>query len=267
MDIIIKHTSDYIKAIRSNGRYAFTIDELTQAIPKSIKNIRKDLDRLNAKGEIINIRRGFYTILPPEYKNMGLIPVDYYIDDLMKYIPRNYYVGLLSAAMFHGAGHQQPQEYFVITQAPKPRNVSDDNLQINFSEKRNFPTLSIRDKKTDTGYFKISSPELTFLDLIYFESSVGGFNRIITILEELSESIKMNAMKEAVKNSFPLSTMQRAGFIADNVLNNQKLAAIFESILASRKSKTVLLKSSGEHEGNVDDKWKVVVNTQLNSDL
>ena len=267
MDITIKHTSDYIKAIRSNGRYAFTIDELTHAIPKSIKNIRKDLDRLNAKGEIINIRRGFYTILPPEYQNMGLIPVDYYIDDLMKYIPRNYYVGLLSAAMFHGAGHQQPQEFFVITQAPKPRNVSDDNLQINFSEKRNFPIFGIQDKKTDTGYFKISSPELTFLDLIYFESTMGGFNRIITILQELTEAMKINAMKEACKNNFPVSTIQRAGYIAENFLNNYKLATVFETILVKQKPKTILLKSAGEPVGDKNEKWKIIVNIQLNSDL
>lgn len=267
MNTAIKHTSDFLRTVRSNGRYAFTIDELVNVIPKPIRNIRKDLDRLKEKGEIVNIRRGFYTILPPEYQNMGVIPVDFYIDELMKYISKIYYVGLYSAAMYHGAAHQQPQEFYVIAQSPKPRKIKSDDFLINFSEKKNFPQYGIEEKKTETGYFKISNKELTFLDLIYFEQSIGGYSRIVTILEELTESLNLIKMRDVVKNDFPISTFQRAGFIAENILNNNKLAAIFETKLAKLKPKTVLLKSSGQQVGDKDDKWKVLINTQIDSDI
>ena len=267
MNTKIKHTSDYLRTIRSNGRYAFTLDELVNVIPKPIRNIRKDLDRLNEKNEIVNIRRGFYTILPPEYQNMGVIPVDFYIDELMKYISKTYYVGLYSAAMYHGAAHQQPQEFYVILQSPKPRRIKGDNFLINFSEKKNFPLYGIEEKKTETGYFKVSGKELTFMDLIYFEQSVGGYNRIITILEELTESLNFTRMKDVVKNDFPVSTFQRAGFIAENILNNSKLAAIFETKLAKQKTKVVLLKPSGELHGERDTKWNILINAQIDSDL
>jgi predicted transcriptional regulator of viral defense system len=267
VDNSVRHTSDFLRAIRSNGRYAFTIDELRNGVPKSIKNIRKDLDRLKEKGEIINIRRGFYSILPPEYQNMGVIPVDFYIDELMNYLSKKYYVGLLSAAMFHGAAHQQPQEFYVISQTPKPRKIKSDDFLINFSEKKNFPVVGIEEKKTETGYFKISNSELTFLDLIYFENSMGGYNRIITILQELTESISLNRMKEVVKNDFPMSTYQRAGYIAENILNNNKLANIFESKLTKLKLKTVLLKSSEVKSGVKNEKWKVLINTEIEGDL
>ncbi len=267
MNTAIKHTSDFLRTVRSNGRYAFTIDELVNVIPKPIRNIRKDLDRLKEKGEIVNIRRGFYTILPPEYQNMGVIPVDFYIDELMKYISKIYYVGLYSAAMYHGAAHQQPQEFYVIAQSPKPRKIKSDDFLINFSEKKNFPLYGIEEKKTETGYFKISNKELTFLDLIYFEQSIGGYSRIVTILEELTESLNLIKMRDVVKNDFPISTFQRAGFIAENILNNNKLAAIFETKLAKLKPKTVLLKSSGQQVGDRDDKWKVLINTQIDSDI
>lgn len=267
MKTVIKHTSDFLRFVRSNGRYAFTIEELVNGVPKSIRNIRKDLDRLKEKGEIVNIRRGFYTILPPEYQNMGVIPVDYYIDDLMKYISRLYYVGLYSAAMYHGAAHQQPQEFYVISQSPKPRRIINNEFQINFSEKRNCPQYGIEEMKTETGYFKISNKELTFLDLIYFEQSIGGYSRIVTILEELTESFNIHKMSDVVKNEFPISTFQRAGFIAENILNNNKLATIFETKLAKLKLQTVLLKSSGNQIGDIDDKWKILNNTQIESDL
>lgn len=267
MNTAIKHTSDFLRTVRSNGRYAFTIDELLTVIPKSIRNIRKDLDRLKGKGEIVNIRRGFYTILPPEYQNMGVIPIDYYIGELMNYMSKTYYVGLYSAAMYHGAAHQQPQEYFVIVQSPKPRKIKSDVFHINFSEKKNFPQFGIEEKKTETGYIKISNKELTFLDLIYFEQSIGGFSRIISILNELTESMNLLKMKEVVKNDFPTSTFQRAGYIAENILYNDKLAAIFENKLAKVKPATVLLKSSAEQIGDRDEKWKVIINVQIDSDI
>jgi predicted transcriptional regulator of viral defense system len=267
MNNTIKHTNDFLHHIRSNGRYAFTLDELFNEIPKSVKNIRKDIDRLRDKGNIINIRRGFYTIVPDEYKNMGAIPVEFYIDELMKFLSKKYYVALLSAAMLHGAAHQQPQEFFIISQSPKPRKIKNDNFHINFSEKKNFSVYGIEDKKTDTGYLKISNRELTFMDLIYFEHAMGGYNRIMTILQELTEGINVYKMKDVLKNDFPIPTIQRAGYVAENIFFNNKLANILEKKLTKLKLKTVPLKSSGKNNGDRDDKWKVIINTQIESDI
>ncbi|MBK7171976.1 MAG: type IV toxin-antitoxin system AbiEi family antitoxin domain-containing protein [Bacteroidales bacterium] len=263
----IKHTNDFLQVIRSNGRYAFTIDELIEKVPKTVKNIRKDLDRLRDKGEVINIRRGFYTVIPVEYQKMGSIPVELYIDELMRYLAKKYYVGLISAAMFHGAAHQQPQEFFVLTQSPKPRTIKSKNTLINFSEKKILSTSGIEEKKTDTGYFKISNKELTFLDLIYFEQGIGGFNRIISVLRELSESISITRMKEAVKIDFPVSTFQRAGFIAEHILMNDKLASIFENKLATESMKKVFLKSSTDKTGIWNEKWKLIVNSNIEDEI
>ena len=263
----IKHTADFIRSVRTNGRYVFTIEDLMKEIPKTIRNIRKDLDRLREKGDIINVRRGFFTIIPDEYKNMGIIPVEFYIDELMKYLNKTYYVGLYSAAMFHGAAHQQPQEFYIISEKPKPRKIINESFLINFTEKRKIPLYGIEEKKTDTGYFKMSNKELTFLDLIYFEQTMGGFNRIISILEELSESINLTKMKEAVKNDFPLSVFQRAGYIAENVLDNTKLATVFENKLAKSNPRTKLLRSSGEKSGEKNGKWNLIINTEIENDL
>lgn len=263
----IKHTIDYLKVLRSNGRYAFTLDDLIHHVPKPLKNLRKDLDRLRDKGEIVNIRREFYTILPDEYRKMGALPIEFYIDELMKHLNKQYYVGLYSAAMFLGAAHQQPQEFFVISESPKPRMVQSNNLRINFNAKSKFPVNGIEDRKTETGYFRISGPELTFLDLIYFEQSMGGFNRISTILQELSEGIRLNQMKEVLLNDFPISTLQRAGYIAENVLLNNKLSLVFENKLLKKKYQPVLLKSSGKKDGPIDSKWKVRINAQIETDI
>lgn len=267
MNEIVKHTADFIKDIRANGQFAFTLDKLMSNIPKSAKNIRKDLDRLKAKGDIINIRRGFYTILPPEYRNLGYIPVDFYINDLMEYLNKPYYVSLYSSAMFHGAAHQQPQEFFVITASPKPRSVFNNQNIINFKEKKNFPTIGITKLKSQTGYFFASSPELTFLDLIYFEKNIGGLNRIATVLMELNENLNISSMKDVIKNDFPVSTLQRAGYFSEHILKNQKLTTLIENNLKNIPYQTALLKSSGAQKGVLDDKWKLIINTQIQTDI
>jgi predicted transcriptional regulator of viral defense system len=103
--------------------------------------------------------------------------------------------------------------------------------------------------------------------LIYLEQSIGGYNRITSILEELSENINLAKMKEVVKNDFPLSVFQRAGFIAENILDNTKLAAVFENKLTKLNPKTVLLKSSEEKNGEKNGKWNLIINTEIESDL
>ncbi len=263
----MKHTVDLIMAVRADGQYAFTLDNLIDGIPKKVRNIKKDLDRLKAKGEIQNIRRGFYTIIPPEYRNLGFIPVDFFINHLMEYLNKKYYVGLYSAAMYYGAAHQQPQEFYVITSSPKPRSVFNNKNIINFKEKKNFPTKGIIKLKSQTGYFSVSSPELTFLDLIYFEKSIGGLNRVATVLMELNESLSISAMKDVLKNDFPASTLQRSGYLAEHILKNDKLTALIDSSLKKIPYQPALLKSSGVQKGAMDDRWKLVINTHIQTDL
>ena len=267
MNDTIKHTVEYIRSVRAVGRYAFSVEDLADRLPKSVRNIRKDIDRLRVKGEIINIRKGFYTIIPDEYKNMGSIPVEFYIDELMTYLGKKYYVGLFSAAMFHGAAHQQPQEFYIICDKPKPRNITNEHFLINFTEKKNFPAYGIEKKKTDTGYFNISGAELTFLDMIYMADSLGGFSRIASNLQELGEKITLTGMKEAVKNDFPASVFQRAGFISEHILNNGKLAGIFENKISKQAIKTILLKPSGSNSGTKYERWKLICNIDIENDL
>jgi len=267
MNTAAKHTSDYIRQIRSLGRYAFTVDELEDSLTKTKVNIRKDLDRLREKGEILNVRRGFYTVIPDEYRNMGALPVELYIDDLMKYLDRKYYVGLYSAAMLHGAAHQQPQEYYVVTDTPKLRKISKERLVINFSEKRKFPDYGIEEKKTETGYLKVSNAALTFFDLIYFEKILGGMNRIITILDELQSGIGVAKFKESLRNDLPLTVLQRSGYILEHVFSNEDLSGILEKKLKGKNIRSTPLSTCGKDAGKTDPKWKVMVNQDIASEL
>ncbi|MGZ4097717.1 MAG: type IV toxin-antitoxin system AbiEi family antitoxin domain-containing protein, partial [Bacteroidia bacterium] len=193
------YLEEYIIKIRSKGRYCFTWAEAKAAFNVSDKALNQSLYRLKAKKRIAQVRKGFYAIIPPEYSNRGMIPVHLFIDDLMHSLNKRYYVGLLSAAALHGAAHQQPMEYFVITEKPALRNIRNKKLKINFYVKKDWLDEDIIQKKTEAGYINVSSPELTALDLFYYQSNFG-INKIVTILKELGEVLKVSSLIKTAKN-------------------------------------------------------------------
>ena len=101
----------YLVEVQSKGRYSITLKELRNNFNVSEKALNQNLFRLKTKNRISQIRKEFYVIIPPAYINRGMIPAAFFVDDMMKFLNKNYYVGLFSAAALHGAAHQQPMEY------------------------------------------------------------------------------------------------------------------------------------------------------------
>jgi predicted transcriptional regulator of viral defense system len=122
------YLEDYLNKIRSKGRYAFTWEETKIQFNLSDKALNQNLYRLKSKKRIAQIRKGFYAIITPEYSKQEMLPPSLFIDDMMKHLKRRYYVGLISAAALHGAAHQQPMEYFIVTEKPALRAIKNKFL-------------------------------------------------------------------------------------------------------------------------------------------
>lgn len=172
MKVQYGYLEDFLVHLRSTGRYAFSLIEVRNKFKQSDEAIKKALQRLKSKGEIALVRNEFYVIVTPEYRSKGVPPPSLFIADLMKFLNREYYVGLLNAAAYYGAAHQQPQSFSIITTKPSLRNIVKDNLKINFLVKKDWSEADVIKRKVDTGYIHVSSPELTALDLVnYYEES------------------------------------------------------------------------------------------------
>ena len=254
----------YLTEVRSQGRYAFTVEELKNEFNVSCAAIRQNLFRLKLKNEIALIRQGFYVIIPPEYSKQGIIPPYLYIDDLMQSLSKPYYVGLLSAAALHGAAHQQPMGYTVITQSPAPRSV--EKLNIIFYSKQFFLNDGIVQRKTPAGYINVSSPELTALDFFDYIHKFG-INRITTILQELSEEMKPAPLMKIARQYPNTAAIQRLGYVLDNVVSAEKLSNALCKVLNERICFPVPLSPQKEKKGETDNKWKIIKNTEIESDL
>jgi predicted transcriptional regulator of viral defense system len=254
----------YLTEVRSQGRYAFTVEELKNRFDRSYPALRQNLFRLKTKKEIALIRQGFYVIIPPEYSKQGIIPPYLYIDDLMKTLNKPYYAGLLSAAALHGAAHQQPTGYTVITQFPAPRSV--EKLKIIFFSKQKFLQDGIIQKKTPAGYINVSSPELTALDFFDYIHKFG-INRIVTIVQELSEEMKPSLLLK-IAGQFPnTAAIQRLGYILDTVVSSEKLSDALRKVLNGRNCFPVPLSPQKEKRGETNSRWKIIKNMEIESDL
>ncbi len=260
------YLEEYLNKVRSKGRYSFTWTEAKAQFDISDKALNQSIYRLKSKKRVAQIRKGFYAIISPEYSNRGMIPVHLFIDDMMKSLGRRYYVGLISAAALHGAAHQQPMEYFIITEKPAMRDIKNKKLKINFYVKKDWSDNDIIQKKTEAGYINVSSPELTALDLFYYQDSFG-VNKITSILQELAEEMKIAPLVKIAKKYPQTASIQRLGYLLDKELGNSKLSEPLLKILNDRKYSTILLSIDKNKEGKVDEKWKIIKNMKVESDL
>lgn len=264
--ITYNYLEDYLNKVRSKGRYSFTWAEAKKQFDISDKALNQALYRLKAKKTVAQIRKGFYAIITPEYSTRGMIPANLFIDDMMKSLNKRYYIGLISAAALHGAGHQQPMEFFVVTEKPAMRGIKNKKLKINFYVKKQWLDEDIIQKKTEAGYINVSSPELTALDLFYYLDRFG-INKIVTILQELVDEIKIPNLIRTAKNYPQISAIQRLGFLLDKELNNERLSDPLLKIVNERKHQVVPLALNKGKEGAVDEKWKIICNIKVESDI
>ena len=109
------HLSSYLTGLLSSGRAFFSRDEAVRDLGSSPGAFLDAAERLQRRGHLVNVRQGFYVVVPPQFLSWGAPPPSWYIDDLMRYEGRPYYVGLLRAAELHGASHQAVMEFQVVT--------------------------------------------------------------------------------------------------------------------------------------------------------
>ena len=261
------NAKNYIKYLLSIENYSFSLDEIAKETVGSRNSLKFELLRLSEKGEIVNLRKGFYLIITPRYSSAKKLPLQLYCEKLFNYLDRNYYVGLFTAAKFHGASHQQVQRDYLIIEKPKFNDISKNNIDIRFFTTTNWSYKNIQQKKSDAGIFKISSPALTIVDLIHHQTKLGGINRMLATIEELTEELTESDLSELLSWYPNKSTLQRFGFLLKELGIAEFQEMIYSKLMAKNFYPVLLSPKSKEKPGSVDNKWKVDVNVKLESDL
>jgi len=249
--------------LQQRAIYTFSIDELFESLDKSALAIRRELDRLTASRKVANVRRGFYLIITPEYHSRGMMPADTFMDQMMHYLNREYYFGLLSAAAFHGSAHQQPQASYVMTCKPALRSIDNTKITIHFPIKSQWPHYGIERRKTPSGSIALSSPALTMFDLLQYQSQSGGFDRVLMLIHDLLESIREDDLRNVLKNRIPTAILQRCGYLLDVVYKESDLADIVYDGLESLNYQYVELDTGSDDQiTDRNSRWRININTE-----
>ena len=160
----------------------------------------------------------------------------------MKYLGAKYYVGLLNAAAYRGASHQAVMSYTVVTDKFL-RPVKLRGLTINFITKNHFEDVTEIEKVVGLGgYYYISNPELTAIDLVRFPKKSGYLSNVATVLSELSENMNLEKLRKICEKSrTPITALQRLGYIFDVILKEKEFGDCIYKVLISRKMQIVPL--------------------------
>lgn len=250
---------EYIQNKVNRGIWSFSSKEMADilGIPPKDK-----LTTLRRRGRIISPARGFYVIVPEEYIHSGRLPVDRYIDQMMNYLSLPYYVGLLTAASYYGSSHQSPQSFQVMTTIDK-RNIRIAKNQILFFRKKNADMIPGMKRKTATGYFNISTPEATFLDMVEFYRQLGGLGHVGLVISEMVDQLSPQAIGN-VAQYYTNAVVQRGAYLLE-LLNQQRCCEILDVYFSNRRTIYTYLNPSGNQDrANRNPRWKLIINETIN---
>lgn len=229
--------------------------------------------RLRRAGQFFSPTPGLYVAIPPEYASWGVVPAMDFIEPLMSKLARRYYVGMLSAAELHGAAHQRPQVFQVLIDKPLA-DRDFGRVRLRFYTRtgvERYPTVL---RNSATGQVRVSTPEVTALDLAARPGDAGGLNNVATIVGELAmdDSLSPEVLAETA-HLFPHSVARRLGWLLDRVAEQSgtdKPAAALMEYLGQGGPRTRaldLLDPAGPRRGHAGNRWRVVENTEVEPDL
>jgi len=260
-----KSVGSFVDDLQAGGRYTFTRADVERAHDRSEIGTQAALRRLKQRGRVVSPRRGFYVVVPVEYRSAGCPPASWFIHELMRFLEQPYYVGLLSSAAIHGAAHQQPMTFQVLTDHPT-RIVQVARVRIEFHVSRQLDRSYVFDAQTETGSMRVATPEQTAYDLVRYPGAAGHLSNVATVLSELAEKMNSEALLELAP-LFKLPDVQRLGHLLDLVDQNV-LADPLATWLNKRRNRHILLRAGAKKKSmEAENRWRVVPNEVVEVDL
>lgn len=256
---------DYIDRLMASGRYSFTAAQARSAFGSSPAAAKMALGRLVRQGLIASPARGFYVVVPPEYRSLGCLPADQFIPDLMEDRGQAYYVTLLSAAQYHGAAHQRPQEFQVMLEKPH-RQIVCGKVRLSFFVKQNLKSTPTQEFNTPRGRIIASTPEATALDLIGYQEKAGGLDNVATVLSDLSAKLEPKKLAVAAEQ-VPMPWTQRLGYLLSALGHPEQVTELKKLVEKENPQIVSLLPGIATASAIRDQDWRLNVNSTIEADV
>ena len=252
------------------GKSCFSREDVMAAFPSlTARSINTSLAHFAKVRLIERLHRGLYCVVPSQYALSECIHPYYYIDDLMAWLNRPYYLSLLSAASLWGASHQKVMTTQVMTQLPQLNVSSNRSSPVDWFYRKTIPSEFVLAKNGENGKLLYSNAELTAVDLIRYVDRAGGFSFVSTVLAELKEETDFSNAASGVFRTACIADIQRLGYVYDEVLgDHEQAAAIYDQLRKVTKEldPIMLSPSSRENVHARNRRWKILVNASIEID-
>jgi predicted transcriptional regulator of viral defense system len=182
----------------------------------------------------------------------------------MAYLEEPYYVGVLSAAAYHGAAHQAIQVFQVIVRKNR-KPLSCGKVRVEFIAKLDMEQAPTQTVNTPRSLIRISTLEMTAFDLVGYYHRCGGLDHVATILKELGEKLGPQKLLQA-SESVPLPWVQRLAYLLTLVGFESKTRLLQKFIASQDAPVTPLLPGTPMSGSEKDRKFRVAINTEVEPD-
>lgn len=252
---------DYIDDLAARGVHHFTIEDLAKTSGKTHAAAKLALRRLAKQGLVASPARGFYVIVPPEYKRLGCLPADQFIPALMQKSGIPYYAGLLSAAQYYGAAHHRPQEFQVLVARPR-RPIVCGSVRVAFFVNKHIDEIPTQNFNTPRGTIRVSTAEATAFDLVGYAGRIGGLDQAATVIAELAEQLDPERMLR-IAVVVPVPWTQRLGYLLELAGHGGKVRELGDYVRRSAKDTAPLLTGASVEGAAYHKDWRLALNTEV----
>ena len=255
---------DLVVELAARGQYHFTSSEFRSALGVSAAAANQSLWRLANRGEIASPGRGFYVVVPPEYRGLGCLPADQFVPALMAHRGSRYYVGLLSAAQYHGAAHHRPQVFQVMVDRSR-RPIKCGAVRVDFVARARLASVPVCTFESPRGSVVASTVEATAVDLVGYMGRAGGVDRVAGILSELADQLDPVLLVDAVRSASVLWA-QRLGFMLEFVGAGDRCDPLKEHVREHARNYTRLLPSAPADGASRSLDWRLLANASIEAE-
>ena len=256
---------DLPEHLLSQGRHTFTTEEAEAILGISHQAALAALARLQRKGAVFSPAKSLYVAIPPEYRGVGVPPAEWFIDPMMRHLHRPYYIALLTAAAFHGAAHQAPQVFQVITDFASSLGTRRFGRQrLRFYSSKHVSEDPTGQITVPTGYAAIATKETTVVDLVSRPREAAGYSNVATILREIGP-LEGTALARIASRRGRAVT-RRTGWLVQRFAQVDELEALRQAARIDLGEPT-LLDPAGPKRGRADRDWAIRVNRTVEPDV
>lgn len=256
---------NFVRGLLSRGCYTITRAEASKALDRQGSALDKILQRLKKSGWLLPLGDSFFVIVDPLHQGIGSIPPAWFLGAWAQFKALEYYVSGVSAAEIHGAAHQRPQVFqIVVNRSIRPFRIPSVNIM--FLYKKRISSIMWESKKVPTGFFRVSTPEVTAYDLLALRRACPSIDRIATIYVELGEMIRADALARLFTLNCETAILQRLGWLLDRTGWSKITGRLAEKLKAHQMNWT-LLQPGLDAPGRRNKKWRIIENTDVQPDI